>query len=119
MGVPYGYPKMNTVVIMENPIINDGLGVPHLSSDQTQLADDYTGQYTNSTTNQHNQYNGNILMHQGIPYQLTSMMGRPRVLNTVHLGVGNPGKNQGHSLRKICQNTLALNVCLMISVVQP
>ena len=26
---------MDTVVIMENPIINDGLGVPHLSSDQT------------------------------------------------------------------------------------
>lgn len=35
MGVPNGYPKMDTVVIMENPIINDGLGVPHLSSDQT------------------------------------------------------------------------------------
>lgn len=35
MGVPYGYPKMDTVIIMENPIIIDGLGVLHLSSDQT------------------------------------------------------------------------------------
>ena len=104
-------------------------GTPFEQWSNPQLADDYTGQYTDFTTNQHNQYNGNILIHQGIPYQLTSMMGprpcaargmgRPRVLNTVHLGVGNPGRNQGHSLRKICQNTLALNVCLMISVVQP
>ena len=57
--------------------------------------------------NPHNQYNGEkdqSITHFPINLSTSQYDGTTRcVLNTAHLGVGNPGRNQGHSLREIAR----------------